>query len=404
MDIEPQAADAGTPEPESNWQRFLRDLTGVDVDWRGAVLVPVLAIVSALIVGGIIIVVTDIELWRQFSGEALGNSLREVRDASAALFTGSLWGLKPISETLTNSAPLILAGLAVGIGFRAGLFNIGAEGQIIIGAMFAVAIGISLDLPAVINIPIAIAFALIGGGIYGAIPGLLRAKTGAHEVITTIMLNNIAFFLLTWLLRQPFFQAEGRQDPVSKEIFESAKLPRLLGFLDRVDLRVHAGIIVAILAAWFVHWLLFKSTLGFEFRAVGFNPDAAKYAGMSVTWIYVAVMAVAGALAGLAGLSQINGVLYRASPGFSADIGFDAISLALLGRSHPWGIVVAGLLFGALKAGGQEMQAATDVPIDLILVIQALVVVFIAAPALIRAIYRVKAGEGTGQLTKGWAS
>ena len=182
----------------------------------------------------------------------------------------------------------------------------------------------------------------------------------------------------------------------------------MLGFLDETrpasDIRVHAGIIVAILAAWGIYWLLFKSTIGFEFRAVGYNPDAARYAGMNTTWLYFAVMAVAGAMAGLAGANQITGVLYRATPGFSAGIGFEAISLALLGRSHPGGIVLAGILFGALRAGGQEMQVATDVPIDLILVVQALVVVFIAAPALIRAIYRVRTGKGAEQMTKGWAT
>jgi simple sugar transport system permease protein len=161
---------------------------------------------------------------------------------------------------------------------------------------------------------------------------------------------------------------------------------------------------LALVAAYAIYWMLFKSTIGFEFRAVGFNPDAARYAGISTTRTYISVMGVAGALGGLAGVDIISGVLHRGTPGFSAGIGFTAISLALLGRSHPAGVVLAGLLYGALAAGGQQMQTTTDVPIDLILVVQALVVVFIAAPALIRAIYRVRTGEGTGQLTQGWST
>jgi simple sugar transport system permease protein len=284
----------------------------------------------------------------------------------------------------------------------------------IIGGVTAAMVGFTVDLSfmgsyaVVVHLPLALLGGMVGGAIWGGIPGLLRAKTGAHEVITTIMLNNIAIRLLDWLLKTSLIGMEGRNDPVSKTVDVSARLPRLLGFLEgsrpSSDIRVHLGIIVALLAAAAVFWLLFRSTLGFEFRAVGYNPDAARYAGTNVVWAYVLVMAISGALAGLAGANQTLGVLYRVTPGFSAGIGFDAISLALLGRSHPVGIVAAGLLFGALRAGGQQMQVQTDIPIDLILVIQALVVVFIAAPALIRAIYRVKTGEGAEQLTKGWAT
>ncbi len=414
---EPEAGPPPAGDEKGRSQAFFEDLTGINVDWRNALLVPALAIVTALLFSGLIILLTDPDLWRAIFGsgeetkpfgEAIGDTFGQIIDSYIALYQGSLGSLRAVSETLVASAPLILAGLAVAIGFRAGLFNIGAEGQMLAGGMAAVWVGISFDLPIIIHLPLVILGGFIGGAIWGGIPGLLRAKTGAHEVITTIMLNAIAIRLVDYLLKTSWFQAEGRDDPVSETIAVSARLPRLLGFLSdsrpASDIRVHAGIILALLAAFFIFWLLYKSTLGFEFRAVGFNPDAARYGGMNVTWLYVAVMAVAGAMAGLAGTSQISGVLYRGTPGFSADIGFEAISLALLGRSHPGGVVVAGLLFGALRAGGQEMQVATAVPIDLILVIQALVVVFIAAPALIRAIYRVKTGEGAGQLTKGWAT
>lgn len=396
--------DNESAEPESRWTAFMNDLTGVNVDWRSALLVPVLAIIAALAVSVVIIVVSDIDLWREFSLSALGDAIGQAGSAMWALFMGSFGSLAAVSSTLAFSAPLILAGLSVAIGFKAGLFNIGAEGQMLMGGMAAVALGITIDIPVFFNVPLAVIGAMVGGGIWGGIAGLLRARTGAHEVITTIMLNSIAGLAVIWMLSTDFFQPEGRQDPVSEDIAVSARLPRLLGFLDRNDLRVHFGIVVALLAAYAIYWILYKSTIGFEFRAVGFNPDAAHYAGMKVTWLYVSVMALAGGLAGIAGMTQINGLLYRASPGFAAGIGFDAISLALLGRSHPAGVVAAGFLFGALRAGGLEMQVATDVPIDLIGVIQALVVVFIAAPALIRAIFRVKTGEEIGQLTTGWGS
>lgn len=394
----------GGGEGPSQGRRFFDDLTGINVDWRNALLVPVLAIITALVASGVVILVSDVDLWKDFSGETLGNTFSEIRRAFVALFEGSLGSGRAISETLTSASVLILAGLSVAIGFRAGLFNIGTEGQILLGGMAAVWAGFFFDFPVFIHLPLVIIAGAIGGAVWGGIPGLLRAKTGAHEVITTIMLNLIGFSLVLYLLDTQLFQLAGRDDPVSKTVKESGRLPRLVGFLDNPDYRVHAGLILALVAAAGVYWLLFRSTIGYEYRAVGANPDAARYGGMNVTRIYVSVMAVAGALGGLAGVDLVAGVLYRTTPGYSGGLGFEAIALALLGRSHPGGVVVAGLLFGALRAGGQEMQVATDVPIDLILVVQALVVGFIAAPALIRAIYRVRTGEGTGQVTKGWAT
>jgi len=219
--------------------------------------------------------------------------------------------------------------------------------------------------------------ARLAGGLYAAIAGWLRAATGAHEVISTIMLNLIAYRLVDYLLRLDFIQREGRSDPISKSVLESAELPRLLTWLDP-NLRLHAGVFLMIGAVIFIHWLLFKTRLGFEFRASGENPEAARYAGMRAGLVIVLAMGLAGALAGLAGANQVSGVLGRASPGFSAGIGFDAIAVALLGRSHPWGVLLAGLLFGALEAGGRQMQVDAGVSIDLIGIIQALIIVFIA--------------------------
>ena len=302
--------DNESAEPESRWAAFMNDLTGVNVDWRSALLVPVLAIIAALAVSVVIIVVSDIELWREFSLSALGDAIGQAGSAMWALFTGSFGSLAAVSSTLAFSAPLILAGLSVAIGFKAGLFNIGAEGQMLMGGMAAVALGITIDIPVFLNVPLAVIGAMIGGGIWGGIAGLLRARTGAHEVITTIMLNSIAGLAVIWMLSTEFFQPEGRQDPVSEDIAVSARLPRLLGFLDRNDLRVHFGIVIALLAAYAIYWVLFKSTIGFEFRAVGFNPDAAHYAGMKVTWLYVSVMGLAGGLAGIAGMTQILSLIH----------------------------------------------------------------------------------------------
>ena len=396
------------PAAEEAESTFFQDLTGAGqrINWRANALVPLLAIISALIVGGLIIAFSDLDtlkLWGSDPGAALSETFGRLGDAYVALFKGAFWGLGPISETLTRAAPLILAGLAVAVGFQAGLFNIGANGQMLMGGMLALVVGFQFDLPAIIHLPLAILAALVGGAIWGAIPGYLRAKTGAHEVITTIMLNFIALRLVDYLLTVDFFQLVGRDDPVSKSVLESARYPKLIEFLNP-RYRVHLGIIVAVLAAWFIWWLLFRSTIGFEFRAVGANPDGARYAGMNVVWLIVAVMAVAGAMAGLAGGDQVIGTLGRATPGFVGVIGFDAIALALLGRSHPFGVVAAGILFGGLAAGGQNMQASTDVGIDIVQVIQALIIVFIAAPALIKAVYRIKADTESAQLTQGWAT
>ncbi|MDH3605907.1 MAG: ABC transporter permease [Acidimicrobiia bacterium] len=404
--MEPQ----GEPQPPASEEKpdggaVWRDITGVGSRIRSALLVPALALVSALLIGGFIIAVSDtdlLKLWGEDPGAAFSDTLALVGRSYKALFDGSLGSANAVSETLFAATPLILAGLAVAVGFQAGLFNIGGEGQMLAGGMVGLYIGFTLSVPTVLHIPLALIGAVIGGGIWGGISGLLKARTGAHEVITTIMLNFIALFFVDYLLKSSIFQQPGRADPISKSIETTAQLPRILGSSYRVTL----GFLIALAAAGFVYWLLYKSSIGFEFRAVGYNPDAAKYAGMNVVWLYVGVMAVAGALAGIGGANQIMGLPpYQGSSGFSGQIGFDAIALALLGRSHPVGVVWAGLLFGALTAGGRQLQGAELIPIDLVVVIQALIIVFIAAPALVRAMYRIKGeGEAAEQLTRGWAS
>ncbi|MDH3731241.1 MAG: ABC transporter permease [Acidimicrobiia bacterium] len=402
--LEPTKDNGDEP---SDSRRFFEDITGINVDWRTALMVPFLAILSALIVGAFVMVMTDIDIlkkWPKNPGGAAADSWDLIYSAYQALAKGAFGSVGAWSETVIAATPLVFAGLAVAIGFRAGLFNIGGQGQLIMGGMLATIVGFQFASPSFIHIPLALFAGVLGGAIWGGIPGILRARTGAHEVITTIMMNFIALFLMNWALKTSFVRVEDRIDPLSKVIETSAKLPRLLAWLDRPELRIHAGFLVALLVAGVIWWLLFRSTIGYEFRATGFNPDAARYAGINVNRTYVMVMAVAGAAAGLAGASEVMGLHHRLFSGFQGTIGFDAIALALLGRSHPAGVVAASLLFGALKAGGRQMQAATDIPIDLILVVQALVIIFIAAPALIRAIYRVRTGEGTGVVTRGWST
>ncbi|MEZ5799383.1 MAG: ABC transporter permease [Nitratireductor sp.] len=267
------------------------------------------------------------------------------------------------------------------------MFNIGAEGQVIVGGVAAVVVGFSFaGMPPIIHVPLALLAGAVAGALWASIAGWLRAATGAHEVIITIMLNLIAMRLLDYLLRNPPIQKEGRADPISKNVLPSAELPHLFDWLDPL-LRVHAGIFVVMLAVIFIWWLLFRSTIGFEFRAAGLNPEAARYAGMRSGLIIVLVMALAGALAGLAGANQVLGVLGRVSPNFSGGVGFDAIAVALLGRSHPVGVLLAGLLFGALQAGGRQMQVDAGVSLDVIAIIQALIIIFIAAPMLMRGVF-----------------
>jgi simple sugar transport system permease protein len=394
------------PAPPTTEPGWYRRLTGIGSSLGQALLVPTLALVTALIIGAFIIAVTDVDAWRAWGDEgaleALSIMWTSVTDAYRALFDGSIGSLNSISESLFSATPLIIAGLAVALGFQAGLFNIGVNGQMHMGGLVAIYLAFTLSLPTVIHIPVVMLGAIVGGAIWGGIPGLLRAKTGAHEVITTIMLNFVALFFVDYVLTTRFYQEPGRLDPISKPAETTAHFPKILGG----DFRINIGFLFAVGLVFFVYWLLYRSSIGFEFRAVGSNPDAARYAGMSVVVAIVAVMAVSGALAGVAGANQILGLPpYRATSNFAAAVGFDAIALALLGRSHPFGVLWAGLLFGALRAGGRAMQGEAGIPIDLVLVVQALIIVLIAAPALVRAIYRLKPAEAVPtQLTKGWGA
>ncbi len=387
-----------------------------------ALAIPALAVFSGLVLGAILIATTSENVyaaWAQSPLAALGAAFEEVRISYTALFTGSIGdpvriigafqsgdsleirrAFNPFLESLVASTPYIFGSLAVALGFRAGLFNIGVEGQLFIGAIFAAFVGYSITgLPAIIHIPLALLAGALGGALWGFIPGWLKVKTGGHEVINTIMMNYIAFRISDWLLSGPMKRPDSF-NPVSPTIQESAMLPRFFG----APIRFHLGFFLALLAAWLVYWLLFRTKWGFDLRSVGANPNAARYAGMSILGTTILAMSLSGALAGLAGTNEVLGLNHNLAMAFSSGYGFDSIALALLGKSHPLGVVFASLLFGTLRNGATRMMVVSQIPIDIITVLQALILVFIAAPAIIRTIYRLRPPkeEEEGITIRGW--
>jgi simple sugar transport system permease protein len=292
-----------------------------------------------------------------------------------------------------------LTGLSVALAFKSGLFNIGAQGQFIFGAIGASYVGFHFHLPGSVHILAAILAGMMLAAIWGGIVGVLKARTGAHEVIVTIMMNYIAGYFILWLLKTKAFLRPFRIDPIAPEIGVNARLPHLAG----PNLRIHAGIFIALGAAIFVWWLLSKSTIGFKFRAVGANAAAAKTAGISVPFVITSTMMLCGALSGLGGAVHVLGSEYALNTDIAGSFGFDAITVALLGRAQPFGTVLAAILFGALRTGGRTMQSNTGTPLDIVLVIQALIVLFIAAPAFVRFVFRLKKINMSSALTsKGW--
>jgi len=364
-------------------------------------LVSVLAILVSLVVGGLLIAFTNADFRGALGyffarpGDALSAGWHAAADAYGALFKGAIFtsadGFKPFAQTLTNATPLIMAGLGVALAFRAGLFNIGAQGQLIIGALLGSYAGFAWHLPVVLHLVVVVVLAVLGGAIWGGLVGWLKAATGAHEVILTIMLNYVALKLLEWMLNTQAFLRPGSTSPQSPVIDKNAQYPTLIP-----GTYLHWGFVVAIVLVVGVWWLLSRSTLGFELRAVGENPQAARAAGMSVKRATFLAMALAGALSGFAASAQVaGGAEHYLSNGVAGSVGFDAVTVALLGRSTPWGTFFAGLLFGALRAGTTRMQVDTGTPIDIVLVVQSLIVLFIAAPPLVRSIF------GLNKLAKG---
>ncbi|QCX28286.1 ABC transporter permease [Nocardioides jishulii] len=400
------------------WRGVARDVT------QGNGLVAVLSVLVALFIGSLLIIASDPDVHETFGylaarpGDFFVASWESVRDAYSALFRGAVWNsrapefegqIRPLTATLKFAAPLILGGLGVGLAFRTGLFNIGGRGQMLLGGAAAGWVVLAwtppqwslpsflfwvpawLDPTEWIHPGAGVLAAIVVGGLWGALAGLLKARTGAHEVIVTIMLNYVALYLVAYALsKQELLQAPGGGQPKSSPMPESALLPQMLG--DKHTL--HSGFVIALLAVVAVWWLLNRSAIGYRFRAVGENPSAAQTAGISVARVYVGVMFISGALLGLAGVNQVLGTTTTGvTEGLDAGIGFDAITVALLGRSSPVGILFAGLLFGGLRAGSFTMQTSEGIPTDIILVIQSLIVLFIAAPPLVRALFRLPSKE-----------
>ena len=353
-----------------------------------AMLIPFLAIVTAVVLGGIIIAVVR------------GNPFL----AYAGLLQGSFGSAKALSETAVWATPYIFGGLAVALAFKGGLFNIGAEGQLAIGATTTALIGYALpewlggSIPLIIHLPLAVLGGMAAGSLWASIAGFLKAYTGGHEVINTIMMNYIALNTISFLLNGPMKDRDPNNVIARTPLIaDSARIPPIFE-----GLRVHWGFIFALLVAFFIWWLLNKTTLGFEIRTVGANPDAAKYAGINVKRTIILTMALSGMLAGLAGTIEVTGLNYRHELGFSIGYGFDAIAIALLGKSHPLGVVLAAILFAAMRNGATRMQFLTQMPIDLISMLQALILLFVAADAIVRYLYRIKSQGERVVLTRGW--
>jgi simple sugar transport system permease protein len=360
---------------------------------RQQLLVPILAILLALAVGAVIMVLSsplidgeiDWTIWIT---------------AYQALIEGSIGSKNALHQTLVEAAPLILAGLAVGLGFKAGLFNIGAQGQFLMGGFAAAVVGgVLAGASPFVAVIAAVIAGLAVGAFYGFIPGALKAFTGAHEVVTTIMLNYVAIFIIAYAVAGPL------RDPVATfartidvgaarlPVLDIPGLPWPLDFLETRNL--HLGVFLAFAAVPVVWWLLFRSTLGFEIRTVGANPDAARYAGMRPRFLVVLTMTLSGLLAGLAGTIQILGISGYMPASYVTNVGFDAIAVALLGRSHPVGILFAALLFGAMKAGSGLMQIEAGIPVQMVDVLTGTILFFLAIDVLIRKWFRIRSAAGT---------
>ena len=381
--------------PTSRLNSALRDVLG------GSIVLTILAVFVALVVGGILIASTNTDVQSAAGyflarpGDTFAAIWNSVSGAYAAIFRGGVYdftagsfgdGITSLLNSLGFATPLIAAGLGIAVGFRSGVFNIGGTGMILVAAACAGWVGFALTLPPGIHMIVAILAGLAGGGIWAFIVGILKARTGAHEVIVTIMLNYIALYLVDYLLNSPVLRDPSSNAPVSPSEKSTAVFFHILG----PNYSLNFGFILAIAATIFCWWLLNRSSLGFKLRAVGENPRAARVAGIRINRMYVYVMVISGILVGFAGVYQVLGQI---TTGFDrnidAGIGFTAITVALLGRSRPWGVFAAGILFGILQAGSYAMQADQGVNVNVLPVIQSVIVLFLAAPPLVRAIFRL---------------
>jgi simple sugar transport system permease protein len=333
-------------------------------------LVPLLAIFTALVVASVVLIISGI------------NPIR----AYLALADGAFGSWDDVITTLIKATPYIFAGLGFALCFRGGLFNIGIEGQISVGSIMAVIVGTSLHLPAIIQIPLTLLAGIMGGGIWAGISGYLKARTGASEVITTIMTNFVALRVITWLIgANGPLRAKGMV-PETNPVDLASRLPLLIpGTI------LHSGVLLALITAVIVYWLLFHTVTGFEIRIVGANPEAARYIGINIGRHMVRTMFLSGALAGLAGAVQVMGLPpYTFTIGFNVGYGFDSIAVAVLGGLQPLGVIFSALLFGAMNAGAHTMQLRTRVPIDIVSILQGLILMFVGANQIVRKIYHIQ--------------
>ncbi|KAA0548175.1 ABC transporter permease [Bacillus sp. BGMRC 2118] len=339
------------------------------------IVVPVFAVILGLLAGAIIMLVSGYD-------PILGY---------VSLLDGIIGDSYQIGETIRAMTPLILSGLAVAFAFRTGLFNIGVEGQLLVGWLASVWVGIAFDLPAIVHIPLAILAAALAGAIWGFIPGLLKAKLKVHEVIVTIMLNYVALHVTNALIRT-YLLVPGERTGTIKESasLSSEFLMELTQFS-----RLHYGFIVAIIGAIIMWFLLEKTTKGYELKAVGFNQHASQYAGMNVSRNIILSMAISGAFAGVAGSMEGLGTYqYMTINGGFTGQGFDGIAVALLGANNPFGVILAALLFAGLKIGALTMQSAAFVPTELVEIVIALIIFFVASSYIIRWFFTRFSKEG----------
>ena len=434
MTTPPEAEPSATPPASAEKRQDQSRLHSFGIVLRESFLegntftVTVLALLTATVIGGLLCAFTNSTVLNApNAGSMIARAWDVASGTYVALFEGSVFNphtvaalfqqaslptaihdgylsavFGPLSETAVQATPLILTGLAVALPFQAGLFNIGGQGQFIGGAIMAAWLGYYLSLPFFVHVVVCVIGGFAGGAVIGWLTGEIKARTGAHEVIVTIMLNYVMLYLLAYLLAsQSLLQAPGSSNSITPAIASNAHLPLLAG----TSLRINAGFLLAIACAFAIWWLLNRTTTGFEFRSVGANASAARVAGIKVERSWVLAMLIAGGLAGLAGSAVIQGTDFTLNPQSFGTYGIDAITVALLGLGRPWGVVWAGLLFGALHAGSPGMQTVTSTPVQIVQVLQALIVLFVAAPPLIRAMFRLRAvrAGGVGATTsKGW--
>jgi len=328
----------------------------------------VIAIVLAFAVGAIMLLLTG---YNPF-------------EAYAAMLIGAFGDTFGIGQTFAQATPIIFTALAFLFAYKCGLFNIGAEGQFLIGAFFAALVGISFSgLPSFIHIPLALGAGILGGAMWGFVPGVLKAKLGAHEVITTMMLSYVALYITGYMVNYPFKAPGWVAQTVL--ISPSAWLPQILP-----PTQLSLSIVVAVLLAVATHYTLCRTTIGYEVRAIGLNPSAAESGGIGIKKGIILALVISGAMAGLGGAGEVLGIHRRFIEGFSPGYGWDGLAVALVGGLNPFGILLASVLFGALRSGGMTMTRTTHVPLDVASILQALVILFVAAPMLIK--YLLKRG------------